>query len=132
MTREAELIALAERVGVATGPDRELEWRISEALQLPERWPTSSLWPPFAPGSRFDKRIPPYTSSLDAAMTLVPEGEGFELLTMHGKPTAFVSAGNTIDWCDGNCVEAATPALALCAAALRALSTHNTGGSDNG
>ena len=98
-----DLIALAKACERATGPDGALERAIDRAL--------------YGSIMATDHR---YTASLDAAMTLVPEGEGFELLTMHGKPTAFVSAGAAIDWCDGNTVEAATPALALCAAALKA------------
>lgn len=68
--------------------------------------------------SRQKRYTPPlYTTSLDdAALTLVPEGEswgcGYESSNLHGM--AWVGANNR------TCT-AATPALALCIASLRAL-----------
>lgn len=55
-----------------------------------------------------------------AALTLVPEGLPFELTrTSDGRPDeAFVWSGKAMG--HGYSAEAATPALALCAAALRA------------
>lgn len=62
---------LLERVKAATGPDRELDWRIAEVLNIPEPWPATTAWPPFMAGSKFDKALPAYTTSVDAALALV-------------------------------------------------------------
>ncbi len=61
--------------------------------------------------------LPAYTTSLDAAMTLVPEGLRFEVTTTGYKPGATV-CGNTLTGVHEGSY-AATPALALTAAALR-------------
>jgi hypothetical protein len=66
-----QIEGLIERVRAATGPDRETDWRIAQAFDLPEPWPESALWPPFAPSSKFDKAIPHCTASIDAALALV-------------------------------------------------------------
>ena len=65
-----DLKSLLERVRAATGPDREIDWRIAEFFQIPEPWRESSLWPPFGVKSKFDKAIPVFTSSLDASLAL--------------------------------------------------------------
>jgi hypothetical protein len=59
-----------------------------------------------------------YTASLDAAMTLVPDGWHFSLHANGGdlsRAAVYGFAPKPDDWCYG-----ATPAVALCAAALRA------------
>ena len=99
MIRE-ELIAALER---AEGPSRELDAHI---------WKSD--------GCRVAP-VPRYTSSLDAALTLVPEGEAwlvgwddenhanvFVLPSPTSRPTGYHAQG------------AATPAIALCIAALKA------------
>jgi hypothetical protein len=93
----SDLLALAERCEAATGSGRDvdLEWEVHFAcgVQRPE---------PLA-----------YTASLDAAMTLVPEDREWVLANYRSpKTVARVGAFN-----QGS---AATPALALTAAALRA------------
>lgn len=65
----AELIALAERVEALTGPCRETDRAIRDALGLPNDY--SADW-----GAR-GREVPaayPYTASLDEAMSLVPRG----------------------------------------------------------
>lgn len=57
--------------------------------------------------------LPPFTRSLDAALTLVPEGCGISLVRFTGQERSSVMVGGSIGY-------AATPALALCVAALRA------------
>jgi hypothetical protein len=60
MTEEAtNLSTLADRVEAATGPDREIDDEIRTAMAY--TYETGTL-------------APRYTASLDAAMTLVPEG----------------------------------------------------------
>ncbi len=110
----AELLALAERCERATGASYDLEKAIGVAMHGPI--------------------VPkPYTASLDAAMGLVPEMWCVEALGQHydgpnrGKWRCSIYIRNpglgpkscTSDpWAAaGPC---ATPALALCAAALRA------------
>jgi hypothetical protein len=59
-----------------------------------------------------------YTTSLDAAVTLVPEGMEWTITHKNrdlDRPSVFV--GRSLDW---SSEDASTPALALCAAALRA------------
>lgn len=144
MDVKTELAALADRCEAATGPDRELDFYIWAALNgvteitnpaeghpmTPGRGgrvegrdasgelrlygfvdpgKTSRNWSPYGG----DDRYPAYTASLDAAMSLVPEGWEWRV----------ASTGEAECWCgDGSDINlrAATPALALCAAALRA------------
>jgi hypothetical protein len=96
MTRE-ELIAALE---AATGPSWELDGFICEAVGAvkPEATPHWE-WPPR------------YTASIDAALTLVPEGASGAI--EFGNHTQACVVGGP--WCDG-----ATPAIALCIAALKA------------
>jgi hypothetical protein len=136
----SKLLELAERCEKATGPDVGLAKDIFCAV-FPERVPrvvpmgqygwrddTAGWW--LATGE--DTRVPPRTiyppnwlGSLDAAMTLVPEGWAWMLGCAPGE--AFFASLAVMD--DGLQapevgVNAATPALALCAAALRALAAQ--------
>ena len=118
LTREG-LVELANRVEQASGPDRELDAAVW--LHLPEQ--EGHAWK--HGGDKFAHArqiagvafVPRYTASLDAAMTLVPKGLWAEgslsspgQLEVHG-PCTYDPLGK--GW-------AATPALALCAAALKA------------
>lgn len=110
MTNKATLLALAERVEGLDGPDRELDADIMRATGLA--------------GLKADYAPHPYTASLDAAMTLVPEGDSFTVgqNVHHGH---WVASVNYLDddgapqsrGCSNAC---RTGSLALCAAALRA------------
>lgn len=125
MTR-ADLIALAARVEQAQGPDRELDAAIATMLGWTEVH-GSVLRPDFRGGRPpgvidWWDIVPIYTASLDAALTLVPEGY---VWTLHGEPGGAGLAGvqpdrGDGDGCDYSDVNAATPVLALTAAALRA------------
>ena len=148
------LLELAARCEKATGPDRELDawiWVQSGllAVSCPE---TTAKGPAVAVGyySGRDPSIPldeltmadvtpaygcpEFTASLDAAMTLVPEGWVFVRLE---RERAFPGESRQWDfWAvmmephgpGYSKVSAETPALALCAAALRARAIN--GGSD--
>lgn len=89
MTRQELIDALCK----ATGPSAKLDFHIAQLCGL--------NYPPF------------YTSSLDAARTLVPEGVSWEM-RVHSGRHAFVD----VDY--KGSMYASTEPLALCAAALRA------------
>ena len=130
MSRKDELIALAERVEALTGPDRMVAKLIfaavySDGVPSPVvesgygwREDDAGWW--LATGE--DARTPPKTvcppnwlGSLDAAMSLVPEGAQWGCDSMGG---AAVFLKDCKLFLSRN---AATPALALTAAALRAI-----------
>lgn len=137
---ESEIEKLARRCEEATSPSRELDvaiWLVAVADQAAldtikigrevigdreAEFRTSRLMDGFRP-----------TASLDAAMTLVPERHAVDL-TMWGplwegkhRARIFPLVKDGDRWlhrgCDTHyCTNAASPALALCAAALRARS----------
>jgi hypothetical protein len=138
----ANLTALIERVEAARGPDQELDaesataagWRdVHRAAHLAELGQGRLLgWPP--EGSGAWAFVPAFTASLDAAATLVPEGWAWDVRRMYpgGSVHGAHHTGEAhLDrWSDRDFrtegakafvrVTAATPALALTAAALRA------------
>lgn len=136
-SREA-LLSLADRCEAATGPDRGLDAVIAVAVggyfTIPPKWEGGPLSYGYVnadgeevhPGQGGDQLVKPYTASLDAAMTLVPQTEqeatDIQRLLRDGKWSAFakVSCIDDRGWSYGDKAYAATPALALCAAALRA------------
>lgn len=111
-----KLRALAERCERAEGPNRELDAAIAVAngalrVHLVDGHATAFYANAASP-------LPFYTASLDAAMSLVPEGWFWRV--DQGR-----NAGGACFKIDGHeqiFTLAATPALALIAAALRALS----------
>lgn len=102
-----KLLELAERCEKASGPDRELDAQIAAAFHLKQLTYQSPEW----------IKDPEFTASLDAAMTLVPEGWEWALENTGGDTFGpFVAKfGQLRD------IEAKTLPLAICAAALRAL-----------
>jgi hypothetical protein len=105
------LLELAERCENVSGPEYGLEFDIALALRRDAHPPK------------------PYTASLDAAMTLVPEGlgwvAGYGRCSADEKLSAAMIAPSALHPFDPvqepiAVAEAASPALALCAAALRA------------
>jgi hypothetical protein len=125
MTTREELKALAETVQKLTGPDRSVDAAIQRALGSDN----GEHWFCGADGQLTkDDLAPAFTTSLDAAMSLVPEGWHMRINgvnnswhvslnpTWHGAPPIRANGF------------AATPALALTAAALLALAAE--GGSD--
>jgi len=141
MTDRATLIALAERCEQAAGPDRELDAEIEAYL-------TSRVTHPRAPGYTLEKQdaewklarlaesgfissarrpAPPYTASLDAAVTLAPEGPCWirqdywrGTQRQHYQPMASIMLCGEPGKASTHTGKADTPPLALCAAALRA------------
>jgi hypothetical protein len=108
------LLELAARCEAAEGPDRELDIEICRMLYREAGVNVSDDFRPDA-----DE----YTASLDDAMGLVPEGwprtvtDNQGLLGMGGYAAVTANpAGEIVKFTS----QAATPALALCAAALKA------------
>ena len=118
---------LIERLARATGPDRELDAAIDVVVFRPsadrvEYFPDGQRIPS---GFYNARAIPAYTGSLDAAVTLVPEGWGW------GVQSGYPYEGRCYPalayyWILGddpgvaNSVDAAAPAHAICIAALKA------------
>lgn len=104
---------LIQRLEAAEAGSRELDVEIAKLLGVYIR-----AWglPPYHP----TENVSPYTTSLDAALTLVPEGLASAVGTMFGMSqppwgVVWQANGRPMATC-----EAATPALALCIAALKA------------
>lgn len=118
MTARETLLALAARCEAATGADRELDIRIGWELDG-EGYSDADVQ--YVVENKHAAAVTPYTASLDAAMTLVPEGRYWSVCNesqLAGKAEAEVGHHEKhgmalVAWC-------ATPALALCAAALSA------------
>lgn len=113
------LMALAERCEKASGPDRDLDRQIDHV-----RWPVPQPAYHLELSLRDKWNVPHFTASIDAALTLVPDGWKWSLHSAdHAGPPCAYCVPNMGRlpwpvWVDD--VYAATPALALCAAALRA------------
>jgi len=105
MSDRTTLLTLAERCEQAAGPDRELDWQIAIAYNVAK--------------GRY------YTGSLDAAVTLVPEGCDWHCQSNPSVSACWASVspkklGLELRGWGSGMRRASTPALALCAAALRA------------
>lgn len=113
----SKLLELAERCEQATGPDRELNIALLPLVGLrfvDEGHPIGEVC---YEQNNHAVPMPRFTASLDAAMTLVPEGFAWEAGFCEGKHAASVSSnGNRMP----DATICATVALALCAAALKA------------
>ena len=124
---------LIERLGEATGPDREIDCRLSHQFERKGIWygtGDDSGWAPAATVDGWDDRkwssmndeyvsplVRTYTGSIDAALGLVERvlpGEGIVLET-HGRNVAGIGQSGQYP------STGATPAIAICLAALRAL-----------
>lgn len=119
-----DLMELASRVEAGEGADRELDADVFCALGLA----------PFVEGAYDAYRAPAYTASLDAAMSLVPQGWGWNVSQPNDRAIASGLLkertpvhGEVQYGCDHRyAVAAATPALALTAACLRARAHQGT------
>ena len=120
------LLQLADRCEKAEGPDRELDAAIELALGTFSDF-TANEAKVLAGGLCRE-----YSASIDAAMTLVPDKyQDRFLIDAHGAwlgPDYMYFTEGEADF-NG---QAPTPALALCAAALRARATLETIGKERG
>ena len=129
--KHTEEKALIARLEALEAPCRECDCLIGVALgwfitEPNKGWPDqldyidvrNECW--YYPGGGFDQLVPRFTASIDAAMTLVPEGSEWNIekwakngvYTKHAKASAWVPGAER--------AYAVTPAIALCIAALRA------------
>jgi hypothetical protein len=121
---------LLARLEMATGPDREPDRLIEETLPGVLRHPHRDLVAEgyvisgeghryYGPGQGY--RAPPYTESIEAAMSLVPEGWCWSV-----RGGAFTPPSAQLNYLEDDTragevyAEATTPAIALCIAALKA------------
>lgn len=138
MTDRATLEALLARVLEGTGPDRELDAEIARALGWKPlyRDDYSKWWPPSAVADARERKrsilhhptqpLPMFTASLDAALTLVPEGYWWQIANGNrryydlqaGAELFFAGGPNRGDMAFS--ADAATPARALIAACIKA------------
>ena len=108
----ADLMKLAERVEALSGPERAVDWELHVFDGLV--------------GVGMYGAHPHYTASLAAAMTLVPEGWDHGYTWQPGSYPHMKANGQCWTHKEASTVhgDAATPALALCAAALRARASN--------
>lgn len=115
-----KLIELAKECEEAEAGRRDLDFQIRRALagepiEFETCW-TAQQAVRWANGDISDERkTPVYTASLDAALTLVPPWSWRVGNLASGRAFADLGTQKSLQ-----CIEGATPALALCAAALRA------------
>jgi hypothetical protein len=130
MVDPTTLLALAERCEQAAGPDRELDVAIALACGIVtsregdcfyghKYYSVMVLNYDYDDTEYRAPELPSYSSSLDAALALVPEGHEWlrknpESMTVYRVP------GDLKEWAQHIYGRGATDALALCAAALRA------------
>lgn len=104
---------LIKRLEEATEGSEQLDLDIAIALGLKK--PVYSLDDSYA---EYASKSPPFTTSLDAALTLVPEGSEVELHFGGGAELAFADVNLSVPGVADGCGR--SPALALCIAALKA------------
>lgn len=132
------LRGLIERLEKLEGPDREVEAEIDVALFGGETvWKTANYTMESYPASRrpsathiggfANEHVPSYTASLDAAVALVervlPGWDGFVPINAKGEAWVWPAGGMG----KGHRVSAATPAIALLIATLKALQENSNG-----
>lgn len=114
---------LITRLESADGPSRELDWAIAESLGWTRRQ-VGQVIACYAPGDPHMKAgAPRYTASIDAALTLVPEGHSGQVSFNPNSAYATVVSPKCCDPLDDEHIFSAgskAPALALAAAALKA------------
>lgn len=126
------LRGLIERLEKLERPSRDADWRVEQVLVRPEAFPETALWPPFMVGSKFERSIPSYTASLDAAVALVERvlpGWSWEA-RKSGFGSGQASVWNPMEQPQpGTTIRAdhkSSPAIALVIATLRALSQEQS------
>jgi len=128
-------MTLSDRVAALTGPDRVTDVEIQLALYGDKAFGVIGHWPHLKAGTLSgyinafrdvinsddaidDDSVFRFTYSMDAAMTLVPEGSDFHL--SWSRMNCDMGGKNWQAMINKHRSSGRTPALALCAAALRA------------
>lgn len=107
---------LIEGLKRAEGPDRKLDFAIGCELEIDGCVQLDDgTWDHILPGT-----WPAYTGSIDAAMKLIPDNYDWEMDSFTYAPDYFVKIWEAPIERDMRRGYAATPALALCIAALKA------------
>lgn len=126
-----KMLALAERVEALTGPDRLIDAEIACAVKFrnlrPARPDDFDGKFGYSPGNIKVEdgflMAASYTRSLDDAASLVPDAHDWSLHVDNGEAIAGCMPASP-EGCDLANIVGATPALALCAAALRAMASR--------
>jgi hypothetical protein len=120
---DSDIQRLVERIEGAGGPDRELDDEIAFAVSaMGEKVPCGHTLNRLT-GHKSGIAARRYTASIDAAMTLVPEGWSFEVRSSGTGDPGQASVWNPMrapGHEEYRVSNFATPALALCACALKA------------
>jgi hypothetical protein len=129
----SDIQSLLSRLKASTEGSRELDMDIRCAIGLPDTFCYHKVvcWHRKADGwwdcetddgfLHFEAAdTPHYTTLVDAALSLVPEGWTWVVSWQGGKPWAAVGEGEGEPWREWSPDHAATPAIALVVAALRA------------
>lgn len=107
---------IIRRLEQASGPDRELDYRISVSDPEPPRVEHSPVYPPR------------YTASIDAALTLVPEGNYVEMyVEMRRHSDGWYCWISKYRDATPNIVTQKPAAIAICIAALKARTALSSG-----
>lgn len=117
------LLALAERCEKATGPDDAIDMAIVEAA-FKGKWPLACYGGEpinYDPGMWMERYGFSPTSSLDDAMSLVPQGLSMRLFIHPDEAHADIFRLHPSKGMVSEAEHASTAPLAICAAALRAL-----------
>jgi len=125
---EIDLEALAGRVEALEGPDMQADADICRAIGYEVKYHRGEPQPYYEPTPGYSwSRVPSYTASIDAAMTLVPEGFYWEVARGVKRRDLGPYWANCYNdemlakMIDGDpVIPGCTPAIALCCAALRA------------
>jgi hypothetical protein len=130
------LLSLAEQAEAAAGPDMALDAEIALVTgweRMPEKL---HAWK--SPDGIYDRCLISFTESLDAAMTLIPPDAFKKVAVGSGTKRAFAQLIHHPGGPFGGIkrpsiyVTAATPALALCAAALKARASQSHSQTERG
>ena len=113
-----DLTSLIERIEAATEGSRDLDHAIHyHTVVVKSGRFTEQSWVRKAASENWN--TPRYSTSIDAALTLMPEGQDWSLFSDNGTAMAGCTPASE-DGCDMTDTPGATPALALLAAILRA------------
>lgn len=109
-----DLIRLAQRLEDQPHGSRELDWVVAKAIGLPGlEWDDGE--PTFGPHDEPPIPAPAYTSSLSAAVSMIPAGHGWSYATHHKFPDGVRQCA----FVDGVPGFGNSPALCICIAALK-------------